>query len=214
MADRFAAASAMAGGVGDDVPAENLRNLPFRTDVGEVDTTFDRVGLARSFHARMDESAKHVGGYLNVLNVQAGRGHGIDYLPGPTWMIQHRRNPRPDTVVWTSKVHDGRRRPAFYWLGLEVAAPADRVVKLTATLKDQTLELTALDEQGAPFTGARVTVMLDDALVDLSRPLAIRCNGKDLGTRPLTRSVETLARTLVVRGDPSFAFPASTVIEL
>lgn len=214
MADRFAAASAMAGGVGDDVPAENLRNLPFRTDVGEKDTTFDRVGLARRFHARMDEAAKSFGGYQNSLNVQAGRGHGVDYLPGPQWMIQHHRDSRPGTVVWTSKVHDGRRRGAFYWLGLEVAPPADREIKLSATLKDQTLDLQAADGQGASLTGAKVSVMLDDKLIDFTRPLAIRCNGKDLGSRTVKPSLETLARTMADRGDPAYVFPAATVIDL
>lgn len=213
MADRFGGANAMAGGVGDDVPAENLRNLAFRTDVGEIDTMFDRVGLARKFHARMDAAREKFGGYDNNLNVQPGKGHGIDYRPGPEWMIKHHRDPRPKTVVWTSKELDGRRRPAFYWLGLS-GKDLKGDIEITAKIEGNDIAITAARPDKSPLTGVQLSVMLDDKLVDLAKPVRVTCNGKAVSDKIAPRDLETLARTLALRGDPELAFPAKIDIDL
>lgn len=213
MPDRFGGACAMAGGVGKDVPAENLRNLAFRTEVGENDTTFNRVGLAREFHARMDEAAKTWKGYVNHLNVQAGRGHGIDYKPGPEWMVKHRRNPLPDTVVWTAKSHDKRRRPAAYWLGLS-GDKLEGAIRLSARIKRNTIKIRAHNGDDSPLGNARITLMLDDSMLDLDKPLKVVCNGKKQDVEVPARSVESLARTLSQRGDPSYAFPVEVAVDL
>jgi hypothetical protein len=213
MADRFGGANAMAGGVGDDVPAENLRNLAFRTDVGETDTMFDRVGLARKFHARMDAAREKFGGYDNELNVQAGKGHGVDYAPGPEWMVKHHRDSRPKTVVWTTKELDGRRRPAFYWLGLS-GKDLKGDIEMTAKIDGNHIAITAVRSDKSPLTSARISVMLDHKLVDLAKPVRVTCNGKSVSETLVPREVETLARTLVLRGDPEMAFPARIDIDL
>lgn len=208
MPDRFAGASAMAGGVGADVPVENLRNLPFRTDVGENDTTFNRVGLAREYHARMDELAKTFGGYTHSLNVQKGKGHGVDYSPGPAWMIAHQRRAFPDTIVWTAAPLHGKRRPASYWLGFE---PGDskQVARLVATLKENVIDLTVLDTQGEPLDGYTLSVMLNDKMVNLDKPITVQINTRKQSFDTPKRSIESLARTLNDRGDPNYAFPVT-----
>lgn len=212
MADRFGGANAMAGGVGDDVPAENLRNLAFRTDVGEKDTMFDRVGLARKFHARLEAGRKKFGGYVNDLNVQAGKGHGVDYRPGVEWMIQHQRQSRPNTIVWTSKELDGRRRPSFYWLGLS-GAKLEGEIRMAGRIEGNAIRITA-SQGGDVLKGARITVMLDARLVDLSKPVTVTCNGKSVHSGMVERNLENLARSLVDRGDPGMMFPARIDIDL
>ncbi len=207
MADRFSGACAMAGGVGEDVPVENLRNLAIRTEVGENDTTFDRVGLARSYHERIDGFADKWGGYPNVLNVQEGKGHGIDYAPGPEWMVKHRRDARPDTVVWTAGPHHGRRRPAFYWLGLS-GEGLEGCLELVARLDEGEVKLSAKAAEGGSFGEAMIRVMLDDSMVDLDEPVRVEVNGEVRSFPAPGRSVETLARTLVERGDSKLSFPA------
>jgi hypothetical protein len=214
MADRFGGANAMAGGVGDDVPAENLRNLAFRTDVGENDTMFDRIGLARKFHARMDTGKEKHGGYPNHLEVQAGKGHGVDYKPGGEWMIQHHREARPDTIVWTAKPLDQRRRPAFYWLGLS-GEKLDGMVRLTAICRDNAIEVTALTgDDDTPLSNAKIQIMLDAALVDMSGEVTVTCNGKQVFSGLPERRLESLARTLIQRGDPVMSFPSLIEISL
>jgi len=211
MADRFGGACAMAGGISEDMPLENLRNLAIRTEVGEKDSTFDRVGLARKYHAALDRHAETHGPFTHFLNVQPGRGHGIDYAPGPAWMIQHRRDSRPEVVVWTAAPHDGRRRSAFYWLGLDHAGADDRI-KLTARRGDGPTCLEVHAAEGELPPDIRVRVMLDDAMADLTKPVAMKINGRSREFPAPGRSVEWLARTLTERGDPMFSFPA--VIEV
>ncbi|MCU0796516.1 MAG: hypothetical protein MUF31_11330 [Akkermansiaceae bacterium] len=212
MADRFGGACAMAGGISENMPLENLRNLAIRTEVGEKDTTFDRVGLARKYHARLEACGEKWGPYVHVLNVQAGRGHGIDYAPGPAWMIQHRRDARPQTVVWTAVPHEGRRRSAFYWLGLEKAA-ADARLEMVARRDDGGIRLTAKAVEGDFPKETKIRVMLDDSMADLGNPVAIEVNGRMREFPAPGRSVESLARTLEERGDPRFSFPAVIEIE-
>ncbi|MGB0767451.1 MAG: hypothetical protein ACPGYV_07050, partial [Phycisphaeraceae bacterium] len=80
MPDRFAGINPMAAGVGLGNPAENLRNVATYTSVGERDTMFKRAPHAIVFHRRLDElREKDPAGYANHLDVQPGRGHGIDY---------------------------------------------------------------------------------------------------------------------------------------
>ena len=218
MADRFAGGNAMAGGVGADVPAENLRNVAFRTDVGEKDTMFDRVGLAKKFHARLDEArAEDEGGYVHSLNVQAGKGHGVDYRPGVAWMIKHERNSRPDRVVWTCKKLGGKRRTRFYWIGLEgdslegtihIDASIDRATNAV------TISATTGGEEKKPLEDATLIVLLDDALADLDKPVTVHCNGEVVHEGVVEKSKEVLKETLVERGDPKMMFPAKVEISL
>jgi len=214
LADRLAAGNAMAGGVSEDVPLENLRHVAFRTDVGENDTTFNRVGLARRYHARLDELAEQ-GGYVNELNVQAGRGHGIDYEPGSRWMIGHRREPRPERVTWTSKRLDGRRRAAFYWLGLD-GPEFDGALELDARLEraaNRVVVDAGMKGGGGWPEGQVLRVFLDDSMLDLAKPVEVVVHGRTVSKAHPQRSLETLARTLAGRGDPELSFPVEIRLE-
>jgi len=213
MADRFGGASAMAGGVGDDVPAENLRNLAFRTDVGEHDTTFNRVGLAREFHRRMDAAAETWGGYRNQLHVQKGRGHGIDYRPGPKWMIEHERIPCPDTVVWTAKEHHGRRRPVFYWVRLE-GRNLRGVIRVVVRKNGNHFDITAHQGEDIPLGDARITLLLNEDKVNIGQPVRVSVNGEPVRVPHLSFRVASMARALAERGDPNYLFPIEVPIEL
>lgn len=225
MADRFAGGNAMAGGVGDDVPAENLRNVAFRTDIGENDTMFDRVGLARKFHERLDKAKQgegDAGGYVHSLNVQEGRGHGVDYQPGVAWMVKQIRDSRPARIVWTSKELGGNRRARFYWLGLEGEGEGNELkgeIRLTAKAdrEKNEIEITAVTgkaEAEKPLEGAKLVVLLDEKLIDLDKPVKITCNGKVVHEGKVERSEAVLKETLRERGDPTMMFPSKVVISL
>lgn len=233
MPDLFAGINPMAGGVGLGNPPENLRNLPCFTSVGEKDTMFKRAGHAIAFHNRLDElHEQDPGGYINHLDLQAGRGHGIDYRPGAPWIAKHQRNPHPEAVVWTSKELDGRRRDAMYWLELRgdnlkgtiaLTARVDRTQN-SVTLTAQQLakenaqgDPTQIGEQQAgrvPLTGATVGVLLNDKLLDLDRPVTVLCNGRQVFSGPVERDGHTLLETLVRRGDWNYAFPVRIEIDL
>lgn len=231
MADRFAGADAMAAGEHPHAhPPENLRHVAFRTDVGAEDTTFDRVGLARRFHTRLDElrTALPDGevGYVHELAEQPGRGHGIDYRPGVAWIAEHRRDPWPHAVSWVRRELFGRTRPAFYWLGLD--APGERhAIRIEARLDPElrTVEVAAVEDD-APTTAeqpyppthalrnATLRIYLRDELCDLDGPVRVTVNGAVLHDGPVQRRLDTLLATTASRGDPRFQFPACIEIAL
>ncbi|MGI9457530.1 MAG: hypothetical protein ACR2NU_13280 [Aeoliella sp.] len=225
MADRFGGACAMAAGVGLGNPPENLRNLAFRTDVGEKDTMFDRQKLAVAFHKRLDElHAEDPNGYTHSINLQKGRGHGIDYREGPKWMAEHERTPFPKKIVWIDKPLHGKRRGQFYWIrrldddreGIQrIVALVDRDEnRIDVTAERIEVEggggfethQSGGEETGAePLTGESIELLLSDALVDLDRPVKIALNGEKHTTIEPIRSAATLLESLIARPDQSLA---------
>lgn len=224
MADRLAGANAMAGGVGLGNPPANLRNLAFRTDVGEKDTGFDRSAMAQVFHAELDRLHQlDPDGYLHSINVQPGRGHGIDYSQGIQWIARNSRNPWPGKVVWIDQVVDGLRRKRFYWLSfpdapekgdLRVDAIANRETN-TITIEAATLDATNTDgnrthgkDNVAEATRSalgqtKVDILLSDALLDLDKPVTVIANGREVFKGPVERRAEVIASALADRPDPS-----------
>lgn len=200
--DRFAAACAMAAAEPmENAPPENLRNLPFRCAIGEKDSMFDRIGLARRYFERLDELQKaDERGYVHHLDAQAGRGHGIDYAEGPKWMTGFTRDPRPKKIAWTvQKLHntlDLRNN----WLALD-EAPASLPAKLEATINGNQVEVRA-----DPDTGLKIRLFLDDRLVNLDEPVQVTLNGKEVFKGKVQRNLATIVKTLESRGDPELIY--------
>jgi acetyl esterase/lipase len=224
MPDRFAGADAMAAGVGLGTPPANLRNIAFRTDIGANDMMFDRRPMAVAFHAELDRLHKlDPGGYVHTIHLQEGRGHGIDYKPGVTWIAKHTRNPWPERVVWINQPLDGRRRDRFYWLAmpdapkkgnLRLTAEADRE-KNTVVLEVSTLDARNTDRNRThgkdnvaesprkPLAGARVELLLSDRLLDLDKPVTVVCNGRKVFEGKVERSRKVIEAALARRPDPA-----------
>lgn len=228
MADRLAGANAMAAGVGLANPPANLRNLAFRSDVGENDRMFDRAAMAVAFHEELERlrGERHdAEAYRHAIGVQAGRGHGIDYRPGVSWIAGHTREPWPARVVWIDQTLDGVRRDRFYWLArperdpeatddVRLVAEADRETG-TITLEAHRLEgrntdgnrTHGMDDVATsgrePLSGEAIELLLADGLVDLDRELTVICNGEAVFTGRIPRSPEVIERELGRRPDPS-----------
>lgn len=219
--DRFAACGGMAAAEPlDTSPPENMRDVAMRIDIGERDTMFDRVGLARRMGERLAElKQQDPGGYDFMVNVQAGRGHGIDYSLCPQWLAQKVRNPRPDRVVWTVKPFDHEVALQSYWLQLD-AVPAQMPLYLTAVLRQNRLAITAeigTGEKGearAPATAGVLRVRLDDKFADLDQPIEITRNGVARPPVRAERRLSVMARTLAERLDPQLCFPAEIAVPL
>lgn len=228
MPDRFAAGNAMASGVNpDNHPPENLRNTAYRTDVGEKDTMFNRVGNAIKFHERLDTlQAADAEGYVHSIAIQKGKGHGIDYRPGVVWISKQKRDPWPNKLVWRSREFQGKRRDRHYWISIEgeeitgttlVSASADResnTITVTAEQlgekpKDQTDAVTP-----KPLSGVALQILLHDDLVDLDRTIQVTCNDETVFEGKVKRSTSVLLSTLANYGDPSMAAKAEIQIQL
>lgn len=205
MADHWAAASMMAGHPGD-VSLLSLRNLPFMIWCGALDAAYNRNEECAKRIAEMDTlQAADPEGYVHEGHIVAGREHWM-YLEDAAavpWMARYRRNPNPDKVVWCQ---GDEPKTTFYWL----EAPTGEIAKgkvACARRSANTIEIIACDYSGLTF-------YLNDEMFDLDRPVRVTFGEKVLFEGPVTRSPETMRRTLRERGDLSFIFPASITVKL
>ncbi|MEC9048130.1 MAG: polyhydroxyalkanoate depolymerase, partial [Planctomycetota bacterium] len=202
MADRFAAASMMAGHP-NGVPMDGLRNLPFMIWMGANDGAYKRNEQAATYGERLDALQEaDPTGYVHATHIVAGKGHWMDRedraaLP---WMAQYTRDPWPKKLVWRQS---GRLHDRFYWLSLPAGAAKNGQL-VRAEVDGQRI---TIESEGVPALRLR----LNDALVDLDRPLEIRWND-DQQTVTATRSLRAVHASLRQRLDPSSAATAVVVL--
>ena len=202
MADRFAAASMMAGHPNDARP-EGLRNLPFAIHVGGEDGAFDRNKVAAQWGGMLDALAQaDPGAYVHQVEVHAGKGHWMDREDSSAvpWMAKYTRNARPMKVVW---VQDDVTHPRFYWLAVDEPKQGQRMV-----VTRQGQEITIVE---AP-PSLTVRILLDDTMLDLDQDVRVTQDGKELFAGRVPRSKAVIERTLQERFDPKAAFTAEVKV--
>ena len=204
MADHFAAAAMMAGHPNETRP-DGLRNLPFALYMGGRDAAFNRNQIARDWKVALaDLAAKDPGGYPHEVTIFEENGHWMerkDAVAVP-WMAKHARNRRPERIVW---LQDDVTSARFYWLANPDPKQGQRVVATRSGQVIDILEAAAI---------SRLSVRLDDSMVDLDQPVTVRVAGKTVFEGIVARSMETMRRTLGERGDLSGIFTAEVEIEL
>jgi len=204
MADRFAAASMMAGHPNDSQPL-GLRNLPFAIHVGALDAAYNRNKVAAEWGKKLDDLQKSdPDGYIHVAKLHEGKPHWMDREDAEAipWMAQYTRNPFPKKVAWkqASTTHD-----RFYWL----AVPKDDAKagdEITATIQGQQITLETKD---APH----VIIRLNDKMLDLDKPITVQFGTQKLFEGTLPRTTAAIAKTLTERGDPTAIFTAELDIK-
>ncbi|MHC4263127.1 MAG: transglutaminase domain-containing protein [Planctomycetota bacterium] len=201
MADRFAAASMMAGHPNDASPL-GLRNLPFAIFMGGEDGAYDRNKIAARWGETLDALEKEdPDGYVHRCTIYEGLGHWMDGkdAEGLPWMAKYTRDPWPERVVWRQS---GRTHDRFYWLATDAPAAGSTV---TATVDRQRITI----ETGG-VTSLRLR--LHDDLIDLDRAIEVTLNGELAFEGVVPRTEAAIRRSLEQRCDPSSA--ASAVLEL
>ena len=206
MADRFAAASMMAGHPNNATP-DGLRNLPFAIHVGALDDGFGRNKAAEVWKGKLDAlQAADPRGYVHDVTVHGGRRHwmNLEDKSAVPWMTSHTRDPLPDKVVW----QQGEvRHDRFYWLALPPGT-ATKNQRVVAFRSGQIITIKQAENVRS------LTFLLSDAMLDLDRPVTVRFGPKTVFSGIVRRSVATQASTLAGRGDPTGVFDASVSIEL
>lgn len=204
MADRWAAASMMAGHPGD-ISMLNLRNTPFMIWCGADDQAYDRNRLDAERGLQLDSLQRaEPEGYIHETHIMQGMGHWMmraDTLAIP-WMVKYRRDPYPRTIIWQQ---EEVLRPHFYWL----TAPRDelrRGQRVRLTCKDNVIDI-------SECTYSSLTLWLTDELVDLRRKVVVRYQDRILFSGKLSRSLATMRECLDIHGDPSYVCPAKVVIK-
>jgi hypothetical protein len=200
MADRWAAASMMAGHPNNASPV-NLYNTPFTIHVGGKDNAYNRNKVARTWGQKLaDLHKKDPEGYINWTKIYEDRGHWIqggasDALP---WMAKHTRNPLPKCIIWRQDSHN-----RFYWLATKQLRPG---VIVKATAKGQQIEI-------EPGEADELIVRVNDRMLSLDDDVIVKSADRQLFKGRVKRSIETLAKTLAERGDPASIFSGEIVVK-
>jgi predicted esterase len=208
MADRFAAAAMMAGHPNEAKPL-GLRNLPFAIFMGAEDAAYNRNVVARRWEESLGAlRAADPHGYDHRVTIYPGLGHWMEGRDAEalTWMIERRRNAWPSRVVWYQDDVVGHR---FYWLGVR-PGDARKGHTVSAEVDGQTIALSATEED-AP---TRLTLRLNDALVDLDQPIRISVNDRVVFEGRIIRTRGAIESSLEERFDPRSVATAVLEVEL
>ncbi len=196
MADRFAAASMMAGHPNDASPL-GLRNLPFMIFMGGKDAAYKRNEIAAVWGKKLEKlRADDREGYLHKVTIYPEFGHwmnGRDREALP-WMAKHARNPWPKKVVWrqSNRVHD-----RFYWLAVpKEQAKGGHLIE--AEVKGQKIEVKA---EGVK----ELTLRLSDELLSLDQEVIVTVNGVEKFRGKVERTIEATWNSFQDRFDSASA---------
>lgn len=222
-ADYWAAAGPMAGGEPlKNAPVENLGNVAFSFLTGDHDLTFYRAQLTYTTGQKLDSMQRiFPDEYKHRVELIRGRGHSIDYSPTTPWLAQHKRNAQPSHFIWENFEMDGLKRNAFYNLEVlketeafrtqyEFTANEDNsidikvdAIEYSTTWKDPHWGIDMLfSKKLTPAAHGHIRVYLSDKLVNLSKKVKIRINGKEVFNGKVKGSKKTLKQSHELWGDP------------
>ncbi len=205
MADKWAAASMMAGHPGE-ASQINLLNLPFMIWMGENDYFYNRNTLAREKGEIMDSlSNANPGHYIHQTNIIEGKGHWMDGVDADalSWMAQYRRDPYPTSIVWRQ---ERVVREHFYWL----SAPCEELMQgktVRATIKDNIIDIEECDY-------SKLRIYINDEMADLDQKITVRYRNKEIFSGKVQRTISNLYGSLNERNDRRYAFPSIIEVEI
>ena len=205
MADRLAAAAMMAGHPNETKP-DGLRNIGFTLFMGGKDAAYKRNKIAADWKTKLAELQKaDPDGYRHEVTIFPEFGHWMnrkDAVAVP-WMAKFTRNPFPKKIVWRQ---DDVAHNRFYWLAVakENQIPRSRVV---ATVSGNEIRIEESDVK-------KLTILLSDDFVDLEKPVRIVSGEDVLFEGTATRSIANIARSLLLRDDPTAVISARVEVEL
>jgi len=205
MADQLAGAAMMAGHPNETKP-DGLRNLPFTLHMGGKDAAYNRNTIAQTWSDKLAELQKSdAGGYKHWAKIYPDKGHWMDRedREGVKWMMKYDRNIIPEKVVW---LQDDVLHARFYWLKVDPtkAKAGDLVVASRAGNK--------ITIEQAPK--GKLTLLLRDDMLNLDDEVVVVKGEKELWRGRATRTIESLAETLLDRGDPLATFSVAVALEI
>lgn len=218
----------MAGGEPlRNAPPENLGNIAFTLLTGENDRMFFRNMLTETTGQALDSlHSLHPDRYVHRVELEPGRGHGIDYYRTTPWLMPYTRNARPDAFTWENYEMDGRKRNNFY--NLEVLAEDSTATRvcydyikegnhIVLRVDAVTYETTFTDPWWGiemkfkrhlqPVSTGHVRIYLDADGTALREPVTVSVNGSMQNLRA-TISKKVMQRSCALWGDPLRLYPA------
>lgn len=234
-ADYLAGAGPMAGGEPlKNAPVENCRNIAFSLRTGGDDDGFFRnklTGYAKSEFEKMQK--KYPEDFKHYIELIPGYGHHIDYKPTTPWLKDYVRNPHPKHVMWEDFEMDGITRKGFYNLYVEEDPRGTFTYRIyyTMDIEDNDITLTVqkivysttetqsgielkFRKYYSNMSRGKVRIYLNDKLVDLTKPVTVKANGKLLFNGMVKPNVRDMVNSCATYFDPERVFPASVLIDL
>ena len=205
MADRWAAASMMAGHPGE-ASQVNLRHVPFMIWMGENDGAYDRNKLAVAKGNVLDSLQQvEPEGYIHETHIVKGKGHWMDRVDtvAIAWMAKYKRNALPKEIVWRQ---EEVVRPSMYWVGVN---PADARPGMTVVA-----ELAGNEVKIVKSDYPKLRVYLNDKMVDMDKPVKVTYQGRILFEGKVERTMGCLSKTLQERGDRELMFSGYVDVEI
>ena len=159
------------------------------------------------------------------------RGHHIDYRPTTPWLAAFERNPWPKHFIWEDYEMDGQHRTGFYNLWIHTRPDSTLRTRYDLHIEDNEINIsienvaytcTELDPKWGielkfartytTATHGRLTLFLNEHLVKLTRPVIVKVNGRQVYNGRPRLSVQSLAQSAEVFGDPLRLFPAAVEV--
>jgi len=203
MPDRFAAVHASASApTPGETAGENLRNTRFTFLVGETDTAYGRAHRCQEFAKQVEAWRARRGGYPGGFEWRPGVGHSVPDRDKVGEMIKSgARNPWPEQVVWVQS--DDVLKHCFW---VEAPRPTDKAaVEASAHRNTITVRAEGQDE---------VALWLDEALVDLAKPVTVEVVGGKTQAFTPKPTLETYCLGFEKRGDPRLSAPVRVRVAL
>ena len=234
-ADYLAGAGPMAGGEPlKNAPMENLANIAFSLRTGEMDHGFARNAMTENAAKTIAKLAEeHPGLYKNFIEIVPGMGHGINYEKTTPWLGKHVRNPHPTYFYWEDYDMYGRHRTGFYNIKVNETSRNNDEERTCyeVSIKDNTIDLKVQNvtyttthsiynipmlfaRSYTPATKGNVTLFLSEELFDLSQPVKVLANGKEVFCGKVKPSVEAMVESCAEFFDPERVFPAKIEVDI
>src|SRR5690606_19811022 len=227
-ADYLAGAGTMAGGEPlHNAPPINFRHIAFSLETGEFDHMFGRNKLTASAKQQFDSlSNVYPGDFVHKINIQKGKGHGVDYSVTTPWLVQYSRTARPTSYEWILFAMDGRYRKSFY--NIAITNPIDikendefnrtsfafnidkktNTIYLNASLKNTDLS------QSKPIESGSINIYLSEDMIDLSKKVNVVYGNKKVFNKKVELSENNLIESCAIFNDPERILPAKISLDL
>ncbi len=120
------------------------------------------------------------------------------------WMAGFTRTPLPQRVAWQQSNVTHTR---FYWLAMPEGQPKGGQIVI-ATRHGQEFQIDRAEKVNS------LTILLNDAMADLDKPVTITMSGEELFKDVAPRTIQQLHSTMAERGDPFLTFSAAVTVKI
>lgn len=235
--DYLAGVGPMAGGEPlINAPVVNLSHTPYSMVTGENDLGFCRNQFSAHVGEQLDSLEKiYPGEFIHRVYIEPKMGHHVTYALTTPWLKNFTRDPFPHHFLWENFEMDGIYRKGYYNIAVIERSSTDNnvrdVFEFTATGNKIYVDVNAVTYSSAvkeprwgltlrynrhfqDVNSGKFIVYLNEKLVDLTKPLTLYVNKKNVFTGKVTLDVRNMVNSLATFGDPERIYPAAIEVDL